>query len=507
MNNLKKILSVVLILTFFSGLISLNLKAESVSKRKYEILLNLCRAIADKGCYLKNYSFLYDLSEGKEKEEIFKKAEKIASSITPYDYSNIDFTSIKRNMIYIIAKLSRYRLTKDKEILNNILEEADSLGLADETVKYVKSHFNVTLKPLPVSEELEPIIKKEYNPDNIGILFLVPLTGKFKHIGKKCIEGILSGSDFFHYKNPFHFYFFDSNSGKENFEENLKEFYLKNGNIRLIIGPLETSKENLAVTFAKSLSIPIISLVAGGKNFDNYQYYFNHSLNLKDEMQQLTTLIEKESYYTGVLYPNSPFGLKIKKYFLENMNNNRSIFIPYEKDQVDFRREIITLGKLEKVKHNEYIQRRDIDSVFIADDVEKALLIIPQLFFYDMKDLKIYGLNLWNNKRIMSLDKKYQKSITYLGLINYYSKTRRFLYYTNYLNNYFKDTPDFYSTLLYDTVKIINQIDFSSNSTIKNSLTEKKFYLLTGETYFNYDGFSHKIYKIFKIRNGNLEIY
>jgi len=486
----------------------------STMKKKYEILLNLCRAIADKGCYLKNYSFLYSLSNASEKKEILKEADKIASELNPYEFSKIDFSLFKRNIIYIISKFSKYRLTKDEKILNNILEEADSLGLYNEAANYAKTHFNMEIKPAKEREDSyfetntdTQIYKKDFNPNNIGILFLLPLSGKFKHIGEKCIEGIFSAFDFFHYKSRFHLYFFDTNINRDDYNEKLKNFYNNYGNIRIFIGPLESSLETKTVQVAKTIGIPVISLVPQGENSLNYKYYFNHSINLKDEIEQLSDLIKKESYYTGVLYPESSFGLKVKNYFLQEHGAAQTVFIPYPKNTVDFRREIILLGKLEKNKDNEYIQKRDIDSVFIADDIEKALLIIPQLFFYDMKDLKIYGLNLWNSKRILQLEKKYQKSITFLGLVNYFAKNRRFLYFSNYLKKYFNDTPDFYSALLYDTVKILNRLNFETNNSMKESLLNGKFYLLTGETSFDINGMCRKKFKIFKITNGTIEVY
>ena len=527
-----KKLTIIFLTVFIVSLgFSYKVIAQSSTKKKYEILLNLCRAIADKGCFLKNYSFLYDLSDKNEKKEIVKKATQITKRLNPYEFSRIDFTAFKRNLIYIIARLSKYRLTKDKKILDDILEEADSIGIYKETANYVNKNFNTKI---PLSPKQEPlninsadnkistninipkskfsttginILARNFDSKNIGILFLIPLSGKIKSIGEKCLEGILTASDFFHSKNRFKFYFIDTNKFKKNMTNSIIELCNKHRNIAIIIGPIERSIENMAISAARVVNIPIISMVAGENRNFGYRYYFNHSLNLEDEIEQLSNLIKRESYFTGVLYPESSFGLKLKSYFLESYGSENSLFIPYEKEKVDFKKEIFLLGELEKVKNNEYVQKRDIDSLFIADDVDKALLLIPQLFFYDMKDLKIYGTSLWNNKNIFKLDKKYQNSITYLGLINYDSKNGKFLLYKNYLKEYFNDSPDFYSTIFYDTVTIVDYIDFTNNDTVKDSILNKKFYLLTGETKFDSDGNAHKRFKIFKIMNGKLIIY
>jgi len=83
-------------------------------------------------------------------------------------------------------------------------------------------------------------------------------------------------------------------------------------------------------------------------------------------------------------------------------------------------------------------------------------------------------------------------------LVNYFAKNRRFLYFSNYLKKYFNDTPDFYSALLYDTVKILNRLNFETNNSMKESLLNGKFYLLTGETSFDINGMCRKKFKIFK---------
>ncbi len=491
---MKKLIAIVLLI-FFASPISASM---NVQYKKYKVLMNLCKSMADIPCELKNYSYMYEYANKEQKKEIISKVEKVLDMVNDSNYYDINFKQFKKNYIYLIVKLSKLNFSYDKKLINDVLKEAKFLNLEEEVRSYIEKHYR---KEEKVTEFQENYVMGE----NLIIGLIVPLSGELKKIGDKCLEGILTGINFFYGDNGADIFFFDENRLNDNFPK-AKEFFYKN-RVNILIGPINRKDQDNAVKIAKELGIPIISLAISNKIYP-YKNYFNHSLNFKDEMEQLAAYIKRENLKLGMLYPNSEFGKTLKLDFI-NFYGLPEIILSYSPDAVDFKSQIIALGNLKKVnpKFNEYEQRRDINSVFIADDIDKALLIIPQLYFYDLNQIRIFGTNFWNSKNIFSLEKKYLKDITFLDIIDYNSKNETFLKFKRYLKKFFNDEIGYMNLMAYDTIKIVEKckgenIEFSQ--CMKNI---EGFSLLTGKTIFDANGISHKKFKIFRIIDGKLMSY
>ncbi|HSO19490.1 MAG TPA: penicillin-binding protein activator, partial [Desulfosarcina sp.] len=51
----------------------------------------------------------------------------------------------------------------------------------------------------------------------------------------------------------------------------------------------------------------------------------------------------------------------------------------------------------------------DFDAVFIPDAPKKAGLVIPQLAYYDIRDVYLLGTNLWNSRTLLEMSGEYMK--------------------------------------------------------------------------------------------------
>ncbi len=494
MKFIKNIL-IIFYISFFC-LANISLHGENLNFRKYQILVNMCKSMADIPCELKNYSYLYEYADNNKKQEIIKEVERIIPKINDSNYYDINFKQFKKNYIYFIVKLAELNFSNNSSIVKNVLKEADSENLQYRLQQYIERNYK---------RKFQDKNNEYFLNSKIKIGLILPLSGNYKEIGEKFLEGILTGINFFTKKNKTKIFLYDENKINNNINAAMN-FFNKN-NVSILIGPINNKEQDNAVEIAKQLNIPIISLAISRKTY-NYPYYFNHSLNLKDEMKQLADYIKLENLNLGILYPESNFGKALKFDFI-SYYGVPEIILSYPPDAYDFRSEIITLGNLRKKspKSNEYIQQRDIDAVFIADDIDKALLILPQLYFYDMKAIRIFGTNFWNSKKIFTLEKKYLRDITFLGLIDYNSNNETFLKVKRYLKKYFQDSPGYMNIIAYDTIKIIKKCQ-NDNMDFNNCMRNREgFFLLTGKTFFDNRGISHKKFKIFRILNGKINIY
>ncbi|GEM_PF-6426519 len=510
-----KIKSILLIIIFF--ILGNSLFADN----PYSVLLKLCRANADRFCELRYYSFIYNDASADQKKIILADVEKIIDGVTILDYNNVDFDKFAKNFVYIVSKMSYLKfLEGDNSFIESLLNEAKGLNIYDETLNYMRNKYPTSFKSVPTAKNnrdsikvdnfsnVSPMHKEERLQrfsNKLSVILVVPFSGNLKNIGDRALEGVLTASNFFGNKgDSLDLFIVDTALGEEHSVSQL-ESILKGQEVDIIIGPLQSSLEKNIVMCAKRFNKPIITLLMNPSSEIEYDLKFNHFLNIPDQVSQLCDFIKSESQHTGVLYPENSFGNRFTYIAMKN-GFKPEISIGYSENEVDFRNEIIDLGNLKKLssKDNRYIKQRELDSVLIADELQKALLIIPQLVFYDLKDIKIFGTNLWNSKDILNLEPRFRKNIFFIDLIDYSSNDADFLSFKNYLKKYFNAVPDFLNTLFYDTINLAFKIDMSSNVKIKSSFENSKFFLLTGDTYFDSKGESHKIFKKFKVENNEI---
>ncbi len=425
---------------FFIILIAFNIAYADNSKdiKKYQILINLCKKLNDKSCELKYYSYLYDLADENLKLIIKKNVDNIIYSLSPNKLKKIKLEKFKKNWVYNRIK-----------------------------------NFNINYE----SNNNKPI------ESNIKVITLcLPLTGEFSFIGKQILKGVLASLNF--YSNPVDLTIKIFDTGKKN---SLKEFLNKNRDINLIVGPILDSSIDIYKSTLLNSNLPVIILNNSPELAKTSNNVFMHYINIDDEMKKACETIMNDGIKNlAVLYPENKLGLEYEKNFLKNCNFNiiKSI-IGYSSDTVDFRNILFEVGKIIKKKGNRFEHQREIDGFLILDNVEKALIIVPQIYFYDFSNPKIYGPDLWNNKKIYKLEKKFLKNITFFDCIDYNSE--------NPLKKIYNKNIDFYEILSYDTISIIKNI------TDIKELETKTFHLISGDTYFDNFGISHKKIKIFRI--------
>ncbi len=435
-----------LFLSFFNYLFSSNDEVKF-----YKIKIRLCKQIRDFNCELKYYSYLYDIADNNLKKSIEEEVSNILKNITELELKKIKLNLFKKNWVYYCV-LNKLQPSNKNQFL-----------------KKTKSTIKV-----------------------VGLL--IPLSGEYKFIGKNILKGVLASINFFTSSDNLKIKIFDTESGKNDIINKFINFIETNADIQILIGPVLKKSSNLLVEQLKTTDKPVIFL---NDYFNLARYsktFFNHFININDEMEKLCDVIAQDSINSlAILYPDNILGYKYKNAFFKNCNVStiKVILKSYYPEEVDFKNILFEIGKIEKIKKNIYEPKVQIDGFLILDRLEKALSIIPQIYFYDFDNPKIYGIDLWNNKKLYYLDKKFLKNITFVDCIDYNSQ--------NPLKKIYNKNIDFYTILAYDTITIIKQI----SGDIISNLHNKKFSLISGETYFDEYGISHKNMIIFNIGGKN----
>ena len=142
----------------------------------------------------------------------------------------------------------------------------------------------------------------------------------------------------------------------------------------------------------------------------------------------------------------------------------------------------------------------------------KRQAIIPQLAFNDIKDVYLFGTNLWNSEELIKMAQEYvQSSIIPAGFFGD-SASEPVKYFVKGFQENFGEKPGFIEAIFYDTAMILfhltNRADIRSRTALKDALINLKDYQgVTGLTSFEENGDVHKKLYLLRIhRNKFVEL-
>jgi ABC-type branched-subunit amino acid transport system substrate-binding protein len=157
---------------------------------------------------------------------------------------------------------------------------------------------------------------------------------------------------------------------------------------------------------------------------------------------------------------------------------------------------------------DEQLQPRvDFDALFIPDAPNKVGLILPQLAFYDVKDIYLVGTNLWHSEQLIEMTKEFaQNALMVDGFFKDSQSTTVQAFVQDYKALYRKD-PGVIEAFAYDTAHVIFSL---LNRPDLRSLTDMRFALqqsltlqgATGPLYFADTGEAIKRLSLLRIKDG-----
>ncbi len=171
-----------------------------------------------------------------------------------------------------------------------------------------------------------------------------------------------------------------------------------------IVGPMVKESAVAAATEAQALKIPIITLTRAQGITDIGDYVFRNFLTNPDEIRGLVRYIVQGRGLTrfAVLYPDDAYGKEMKDLFSREVGYYGARVVaetPYEGETADFRstlRTLISAAGGDKKK-------TPFDAIFIPDYYNTVGLIIPYVYFYDLKNVTLVGTDGWNDPGLLSI--------------------------------------------------------------------------------------------------------
>ncbi len=148
----------------------------------------------------------------------------------------------------------------------------------------------------------------------------------------------------------------------------------------------------------------------------------------------------------------------------------------------------------------------DFDAVFIPDSPNKAGLILPQLAYYDINDVRLLGTNLWHSDKLIDMAKYHiQGAIVPEGFFEESRAEHVHRFVTGFKYTYNGKRPGFIEAVSYDTAWIlfdlVSRPDIRFRAQIKKELYAMPPFLgVTGTTMFDADGEAVKDIYLLKVR-------
>jgi len=476
---------------------------------------------------LHSYILSYEKSKGLEREPVI---EKLKETAIRFDKENI--MSIIENMGYKppVAGLLMYLYGLKKAETE---QYNDAIMMLSAFVDRFPEH-NYAIKAKSIIEELST--KSVYSRYTIGCL--LPLSGYYEAFGDKALKGIELALGQFCSQDDrpsIKIIIKDTGSDPDVAVNAVNELFEEH--VAAIIGPIFTAEP--AALEAQNRGIPIVTITQKDNIADTGDYVFRNFFTPKMQVETIVSYaIEKlELKNFAILYPNENYGKVFMNLFWDEVKSCGGKVVgveSYEPDSTDFADPIKKLVGLyyelpEDLKNIyeliEYEEKDygwseenyhetdksepgpviDFDAIFIPDSSKRAGLIIPQLSFFDVDNVYLFGTNLWHSDILISMAQKYVQNAIMPDIFFAESSSENVKDFVRTFEKTFREKPGFIEAVAYDTAMMLFQIvsrqDVRFRSEVKNELIKlSNFHGVTGLTSFDNNGGLQKDLYLLKIK-------
>lgn len=384
------------------------------------------------------------------------------------------------------------------------------------------------IKSLPVtSSDIKPsvITNSSGKPNRNTLGCVLPLSGQYADRGNKAKDAILLATEIFDEKNfPLWKIIFEDSQGLPEYTKTAIARLANAENVIAIIAITGTAEAMDAAREAAKWKVPLILITSKEGVTSLGEYVFQNFLTPRQQIRALAkyALDDLNCAIFSVLYPGDDYGKEMTKIFREEvmrLGGKVEKAISYNKDQTDFKEEIIKLTgitvtasqKKRKVQEedNTYIPV-NFEALFIPDSYSRAKLILAQLDFYDVKGFKLLGTSLWHSPNLLKNDAQYLEGAIFVDSFFAHSS---YLGTSNFVDFYFKKfnrEPENIEALAYDTAAIVIGVlddkEIKTRGQFVATLNKVENYKgVAGKIYFDSSRVAQKTPFILRVRDGRLE--
>jgi branched-chain amino acid transport system substrate-binding protein len=395
-----------------------------------------------------------------------------------------------------------------------------------------------------LAEDLIKQIKESALLGRYTVGCLLPLSGPYQSVGDRARKGIELALNRFSLITPdpeVNIIVKDSAGSPDQTRIAMQE--LIDEHVAAIIGPIVTAE--VAAAEAQKSKIPIITLTQKDNITSIGDYVFR---NFITPQMQVNALVDYTTLSLGlnrfaILYPNETYGITFMNLFWDRLIENGAKVVgleTYNPQNTDFAnpikklvglyyeipedlkeaaetsadhergRQQLVLGDSQRSLGQENTGQNqeqkeedepeaivDFDAIFIPDSPKAAGLIIPQLAFYDVKDVYLLGTNLWHSEDLIKMAASYAQGAIMPDGFFAESPEPVVQDFVKAFEETYEEKPGFIEAVAYDSAMMVFRVlikpDLRFKSDLKNELLNlADFSGVTGPTHFDEDGEAQK---------------
>jgi len=396
-----------------------------------------------------------------------------------------------------------------------------------------------------LAESLIDEIKKNavFNRNTVGVL--LPLSGSYMAFGQRALKGIeLALGQFSSQSNnpPINIIVKDTQADPDKTLMAMEE--LQQEQVAAILGPIVTSE--IAAREAQKMGIPIITFTQKDNIPEIGDKVFRNFITPKMQVQAIASFaVETLGLHRyAILYPDETYGITFMNLFWDELLQLGGKVVgveAYQPPNTDFTDPIKKLIGLyyeipedlkpqngltgsrdegdaakpvedktrkavaEKSQTEEPQPIVDFDAVFIPDSPGKAGLIVPQLAYFDIKDVYLLGTNLWHSDSLIKIADQYvQGAIMPDGFFDE-SDSPIVQQFVRAFEETYQEKPDFIEAVVYDSAMMLFYAVSRPHVRYRNEIRDELLSLdnfpgVTGATSFDANGEVRKKMHLLRIK-------
>jgi ABC-type branched-subunit amino acid transport system substrate-binding protein len=416
--------------------------------------------------------------------------------------------------------------------LNYAMEDRydDALTILTEFLDRYPEHDNLNL----VESLIEEIKKNAvFNRYTIGVL--LPLSGPYEVFGNRALKGIeLALSQFSSQSDtpPINVIVKDTGADPDKTMMALQELYHER--VAAILGPIVTAE--IAGREAQQMGIPIITFTQKDNIPEIGDKVFRNFITPNMQVQAIAsfTVQSLELRRFAILYPNETYGLTYMNLFWDKLLELGGTVVgveAYEPNQTDFVDPIKKLVGIyyeipedlqpvddsdiyteddqasgqsdDQTRENDDEEAKeveeepepivDFDAVFIPDSPGKVGQIVPQLAYFDIKDVYLLGTNLWHSDSLIKIADQYVQGAVMPDGFFAQSTSPRVQKFVEVFEETYQETPGFVAAVVYDSAMILFDVVSRPHIRYRTEIRDELLNLenypgVTGVTRFDENG-------------------
>ena len=310
--------------------------------------------------------------------------------------------------------------------------------------------------------------------------------------------------------------------------------------VKAIIGPMRSVVAAEAAPLAQQARVPMLTLAPREDLPLLGEFIFRLGLTASDQVRVLLDYAIREKGYRrfAILYPKDDYGRTFKNLFWDELEQLGGLVVGvegYTPEAVDLQTEIRKLVGLHYLSdeerkllaERERLRRRpdeneerltqlarmnlppyiDFDALFIPDVAHEVGLILPQLRFYDIRDVAFLGPSDWNDEKLVEIAGRDASGVVFAEAFFAQSRNPTVADFVSRFRVAFGQVPDLFAAQGYDAAAILRTLIDRAGQISRDQLREELLFVtdfqgVSGLTSFDEIGGTRKELHLLTVHRG-----